>query len=286
MKITEVCSETGLTKKAVNWYIQQGLLQVKKDENGYRNFTRAHVSRLQEIHLLRYLDIPTKEIMRILDSDRKINILEDIYVQKQTEQLKMQEKTKLLESLIQNYGNICNVASRLQNEEDFSITEKLRLAFPGIWGVYLVSHFGAYLQEPLLSDKQREAYQCIITWLDNVEIKLPLLLRITQRKVKQMQAEKMADTSREIKEIAFGSENTQAKFLEIARRQIALRKKWYIRLFPPMLAVTHSNKVLRKRLTAVGYYEIFIPAMRRLSREYDVYCKKLEALEQMAKAYI
>ena len=52
MRIHEVCQATGLTKKAINWYEEQGLIAVPTDENGYRDFQDADIQKLKEIGLL------------------------------------------------------------------------------------------------------------------------------------------------------------------------------------------------------------------------------------------
>lgn len=64
MKINDVCNETGLTKKAVCYYENQGLIKPKKNMNGYRDYTLEDVRLLNEIFLYRKLDISIKDIKK------------------------------------------------------------------------------------------------------------------------------------------------------------------------------------------------------------------------------
>ena len=59
MRIQEVCRKTGLTKKAIYFYIDQGLIMPDRNaENNYLDFSEADVDRLQIIALLRQYNVP------------------------------------------------------------------------------------------------------------------------------------------------------------------------------------------------------------------------------------
>ena len=62
MRISEVAKRAELTKKAVLYYCEQGLLFPKILENGYRSFSEADVIRLQTIGLYRKLGLSVAEI--------------------------------------------------------------------------------------------------------------------------------------------------------------------------------------------------------------------------------
>lgn len=59
MQVNEICKQTGLTKKAVEYYQLKGLISPEVNENGYRKFSDSDLSRLKEIALLRKLDLST-----------------------------------------------------------------------------------------------------------------------------------------------------------------------------------------------------------------------------------
>ena len=65
MRINEVEALVGITKKNIRFYEQEGLLSPSRSANGYRDYTEEDVTVLQQIKLLRKLDIPIEEIRRL-----------------------------------------------------------------------------------------------------------------------------------------------------------------------------------------------------------------------------
>lgn len=63
MRINEVVQQVPLTRRAVKFYEEKGLLHVPKDSNGYRNYTEEHVRILQEICAYRKLGIGLEDII-------------------------------------------------------------------------------------------------------------------------------------------------------------------------------------------------------------------------------
>ena len=49
MLINEVCKECNLTKKAVEYYTEQGLIQPRITENGYRQFSETDALKLKRM---------------------------------------------------------------------------------------------------------------------------------------------------------------------------------------------------------------------------------------------
>ena len=49
MLIKDVCKECKLTKKAVEYYEQEGLISPRVEDNGYRNYSDEDISLLKEI---------------------------------------------------------------------------------------------------------------------------------------------------------------------------------------------------------------------------------------------
>ena len=66
MKINEVESLVGITKKNIRFYEEQGLLSPKRNtENSYREYGEAEVQTLRRIKLLRKLGLPIEEIRQM-----------------------------------------------------------------------------------------------------------------------------------------------------------------------------------------------------------------------------
>ena len=49
MLLNEIINEVGMTKRAVKYYEEKGLLSVDKDSNGYRNYSAQDVETLKKI---------------------------------------------------------------------------------------------------------------------------------------------------------------------------------------------------------------------------------------------
>lgn len=66
MKINEVESLVGITKKNIRFYEAEGLLCPQRNsENGYRNYSQGDVEILRRVKLLRKLGLPIEEIRHI-----------------------------------------------------------------------------------------------------------------------------------------------------------------------------------------------------------------------------
>ncbi len=65
MKLQEVAQQVQMTKRAIKYYEEKGLLQVEKDENGYRRYTEEHIAVLQQIQVYRKLGMELSAIQRI-----------------------------------------------------------------------------------------------------------------------------------------------------------------------------------------------------------------------------
>lgn len=65
MLINEVCKRCGLTKKAIEYYEEQGLTRPQIMENGYRVFSEDDVIQLNKIAVLRGLGISVSDIKTV-----------------------------------------------------------------------------------------------------------------------------------------------------------------------------------------------------------------------------
>lgn len=66
MKINEVESIVGITRRNIRFYEKEGLLTpARNSQNGYREYGEAEVAALKEIKLLRKLGVPLDEIRRM-----------------------------------------------------------------------------------------------------------------------------------------------------------------------------------------------------------------------------
>ncbi len=74
MLVNEVCKKCSLTKKAIEYYVEQGLVSPQIQENGYRVFSEEDVEKLKKVSILRNLGLPVSDIQMVL-SHQATNIL-------------------------------------------------------------------------------------------------------------------------------------------------------------------------------------------------------------------
>ena len=62
MTINEIAKELNITKRAMKYYEEQGLLKVSKDSNGYRNYSKQDMETLRIVSIYRKLGISISDI--------------------------------------------------------------------------------------------------------------------------------------------------------------------------------------------------------------------------------
>ena len=121
MLINEVCKECNLTKKAVEYYTEQGLIQPRITENGYRQFSETDALKLKRIAVLRGLGFSIPEIRTILENDSRTAIY-DVLNRKELEIVEPQTKQALLKQLAESgdWEHIEGQVEALQNKRSVS----------------------------------------------------------------------------------------------------------------------------------------------------------------------
>lgn len=70
VKITELTGMLGITSRSLRYYEQMGLIRsVRPDSGKYRYYDAANIERLRQIIVLRKMQIPVKDILRIYESE-------------------------------------------------------------------------------------------------------------------------------------------------------------------------------------------------------------------------
>ena len=167
MLMHEVIQQTGLTKKAIEYSCEQGLVSTTTLENGYREFDAKQVERLQRISVLRKLGVSTGEIRAVLD-DSTGQVLQKLSVQKALQMRREAHKEALLSQLSagKSYGEVGEALVAI--EAGVSIAQRLLDAFPGYYGRVIGLHFARFLNQPIQTETQQAAYERVVTFLDNI----------------------------------------------------------------------------------------------------------------------
>lgn len=268
---------TGLTRKAIEYYEERGLICPKKSENGYRDYSERDIQILNKISLYRKVGLSITEIENVLS----YNTLSSVLRKKQLE-LELHEKRKnILELLIkgENDNVIQERLALLENEE--TICERLERAFPEYFGMMIFSAYQPFLSEPL-KESETSAYNEYINYLDSLPtfelseeerdyiekntagLGINELKDVNNAKIKAVE---------DIKQWWTENKDTVTKYEEFKNSDeyaSSLMKKIYDKL--------------KKYMEDNNYYEIAIPLIRQFSKTYDDYYKKLpEANDEYMK---
>lgn len=273
MQINEVCQRTGLTKKAIEYYQLKNIISPEIAINGYRNFSEKEVEILNKVALLRKLELSIDQIKRVLESKNPEKTLYLIKEEKQIEIDTKNEQLKLLDALIQR-SNPDFIKKKLETLEKYAtIKEKLLQAFPGFYGHFITLHFGRYLEDAITTEEQEEAYNFIVRFLDEMEA--PSFPEEIQKEIEEAfefrTDERIVEVER-AKEEAFDDVDT---FLEKNKEMLEEYSKFKLSKEYESSLMGQIMRAFRTFGEASGYYDEFLPAMRKLSPSYDEYYKKL-----------
>lgn len=283
MLISEASKIANLTKKAIEYYTEQKLVFPVMLDNGYRDFSENDVERLKRISVFRKLGLNTEEIKAVL-ADETNNTLQKISVQKELNMQKEQVKKSILDKLScgQSYTEI-NAELKLLNRVQL-VTEKLLEAFPGYYGRFICLHFAGFLNEPITTTEQESAYAEIITFLDNVpSLNFPEELQsFLIESTKHISTENIRDMIEKTKQSIENPDKFLSENKEVLEQYLAYKQSEEFKNSP----VFKIQTMLKEFNSTSGYYNVFIPAMKKLSVSYAEYHEQMEiANERLLSQY-
>ena len=259
MLIHEVSRTTGVTKKAIEYYCEQGLICPAILENGYRDFGQNEVERLGQISVLRKLGISGEEIKTVL-SDESGNALQRLSVQKELSLKREQAKKALLEQLSSG-KSYAEISAELQTiETGKTITEKLLEAFPGYYGRFICLHFARFLNEPIKTEKQQAAYEKILAFLDNLPpLDLPEdLLEYLSESTRQIGTQQINTMIQSTQKSIENPDEFLSENKEFLKQYLAYKQSEEYQNSP-----AYKMMALLKTFNSTsGYYDVFLPALK------------------------
>lgn len=270
MRIHEAAKAVGCTQRAIKFYEEKGLLpHVSRSENGYREYTDADIGTLHAIQAYRKLGISIGDIKTLLTGENKA-LLTDILAQKKADAAAKQEEIAALETFIST-GN----PRPLDEAVDFEcIAQAMRVQLPGYYGQYLSRHFAPYLNIRIHTEEQRDAYTRILAFWDDPKLKLPFLYRVSTALSMMTPPISAGQMDARIKAMLNPDEDTYTRIRDQMEKSLRLRETPLVR-YSPGEAIKRS---IMRSLRDCGYYDIFIPQMKRLSPSYKAYHDALDAL--------
>ena len=111
MKIKEVCAKTGLTEKAVRYYVENGLCspqEYESRERKYLNFTDQNICELKDIAVMRRLGFSIEDIRFMKTDGGSIDGVMKRYIMSLSEELEI--KKRIFSSLAsEDYSGMSNL---------------------------------------------------------------------------------------------------------------------------------------------------------------------------------
>ena len=268
MLLNEIIKEVGMTKRAVKYYEEKGLLIVNKDNNGYRNYSKQDVDTLKKISVYRKLGISIKDIQKLLKTDDK-SILLHIYQEKLQEHVLQDYELKALKQFIDD-GN----ADKANELLDYQTVENaIESLLPGKeWANYFKSHFKPFLNIRLTTPEQKQALQNILEYCDKTTLKIPFMMQIGM-KIANTVSQESRTADEMIAYYRDMNENEYSKLKEKVYAGVKM-KTGMMKYHPSFIA----QRKMQKELQNKGYNDIFLPNLMVLSPKYAEYKKSLDAL--------
>lgn len=261
-------------------------MKPKKAENGYREYSKNDVALLNEISLYRNLDISIKDIKGIISSESKKNMLYKVLEEKQKKEIQLKMQQKYLEIIIEsdfNESSVKAVKNEIVKVEKMTgeyIRRELMRAFPSGLGIYIKYHFSSYLNEPLDTVEKQNAWTKIVNFLDSVpEIKIPKIIKIGYENASDEMFKRVNENAlNEINKL-FSATNEE---LEVYKKKLldGIEKEQDESLFKRMSPYYKYKKQLNEFFNSSGYYDVFIPNMKIISKDYKEYHDNLLTLNK------
>lgn len=267
----EIQNKTGLTRKAIEYYEEKGFIKpLRNENNGYKNYSDDDLNILNQISLYRKLGLNINEIKQIINSNNKM--LPSI-IRKRQLLLKTNEKRQLLlEKLVQgkDLDSITKELDNLMHEE--TIYAQLERIFPGYFGQCFFATYKPFLNEPL-TEENESAYNEYVAFLDELP-ELDLLDEEQEYLESNVSSVSMDDLNQIIEDKIVAINNIE-KWLEENHDNIKQYEQYKISedyLSGPLYSIQEK---LNSYMIENKYYEIAIPLIRKFSKSYDLYYRKL-----------
>lgn len=277
MLINEVAKKCNITKKAVQYYVEEGLIVPNVLENGYKDFSEQDAKLLKEIALYRRLGLSIAEIKTILNAPEKLTCI----LHQRTLELEREKAKQELLKRIENGEKVEKLEREINNiGSNTIITNRLLELFPGYYGQFISINFSRYLTGEIETEEQMKSFSQIIDFFDNVpDINLPedlqhYLDEYSLEYASEEGAEKINHIYQEMNVAMQDIETFVKNNKDVLDKYRRMKQSEEYKNSPTFRLMEY----MKCFCTNSGYYDVFIPAMRTLSPLYNEY------YEQMLKA--
>lgn len=285
MLINEIAKRCNITKKAIQYYVQQDLIAPVILENGYKDFSEQDVDRLKQVVLYRKLGLSISEIKRVLKNHKELTpVLYQRTLELEQEKIK-QELLKRIES----GEKVESLESEIDHiSSNTIIIKRLLELFPSYYGKFMSLNFSRYLTGKIETEEQMKAFWQIIEFFDSVP-DINLSEDLQQYLDVYLEIYSSEEGTKNINNILqkkdYAMQNI-GEFVESHKEILDDYKKMKQTDEFKNSPAYRLMEYMKQFCTNNGYYDVFIPAMRKLSPLYNEYYEQmLKANDEFVRIY-
>ena len=215
--------------------------------------------------------------MKVDFTDKKMIAYKELLIEKKKEITISQNELEALEKFIEN-----NNIEELYDSVDYkTLADEIQNSIPGFYGYYFLNHFLPYLQIRIQTKEQQEAYNRLIEFWDNTNIRIPFLMKLNSWILFKLNSKKslivqIEQIDSQIKEMLNPTEEEYEKLKKKVNDGYKLKNS----IFYKYSLIGISQRKFMKELQNKGYNDIFIPSMIALSPKYKEYHNALMAINK------
>lgn len=275
MQTKDVMRMCRVTRKALQYYEDKGLLAPRVLENGYRSYSPEDIRTIKEITVLRQCGLGVEEIQSMRKQANKAAYLQKCKYLNDLHLERSRHLQACIDGLIENY-DIDSAFEAMQHFDQSTITirEQLALSFPGDFGLLVAMHFGRFLQETIDTEEKRKAYTAILDYLDHVSFFLDGDLRAALEGM--FPPGNIATLEQRQHDLMMELHENPAQYLEHHREEIAQYLAYKASDAYQSSATARLQRKILDFQKQSGYQEILIRNMKILSASYREYLEKTE----------
>ena len=267
---SEIQDKTGLTRKAIEYYEDKGLINPHRLENGYKDYTEKDLDILVKVSILRKLGVSLSEIKQcvLYNSSTLSSVL-----RMKEHQLEVDERRKnILELIVKGEKQelIDEYIAMIETEE--SIYNRLERVFPGYFGQLFFAAYLPFMNEPLTKDGE-EAFIKYVSYLDN----LPTfeLSEDEKKFIDEISSNFDMSILKKVNEDKISTVENIEEWLEKNKDSILQYESYKNSEQYQNSLLRDVQEKLRKYMIDNNYYEVAIPLIRKFSKSYNMYYEKM-----------
>lgn len=304
MKIGEVVEYTGLTRKAVNYYEEQGLITPSPcKDNNYREYSREDVDRLVQISVLRQIDVPIRDIKSILSDPEKIRQVLESHLSKLENDIKKLEISKgvlrtCLDDLTADKVQMPKLTEKLlllnnslqmdgKGRENY-MKKQLQRIFPGNFGKMIFFLYGTFLTGPVDTHEKEAAWMSIVKYLDEMEsIEVSEDIKVFYENIPEEQLDTISQTlNKSINKVNSFNDEEFEDYIKQTIEKLSNNQSTLNEVKSFTNDSSKNGMGIKEKLREMGYYENFENNLKILSEAYVKYTNRMMLLESSLKSVL